>query len=67
MGLPNVRGEDWEQIHTPLEWHVQGLDFADALHLAGSKACDVFLTFDDKRFARKAGRLGLTPKVQIPA
>lgn len=67
LGLPNVRVEDWEQVHSALHWHAQGLDFADAMHLASSEHCKELLTFDDKRFARKAGRLALKPKVQTPA
>lgn len=66
MGMPNVRVEDWAHIHSALQWHVQGLDFADALHLAGSAHCSDLLTFDDKRFARKAGRLALQPVVRKP-
>jgi predicted nucleic-acid-binding protein len=35
----------------------QGLDFADALHLAQGSECEAFVTFD-KRLARRAARLG---------
>jgi len=66
MGLPNVHVQDWEPIHSALEWHLDGLDFADALHLASSAHCPEFLTFDDKRFARKASRLVSSPKVKVP-
>jgi predicted nucleic-acid-binding protein len=66
MGLPNVHLEDWEGVHGALQWHLQGLDFADALHLASSAHCDALLTFDDKRFARKANRMGFKPRVQTP-
>ena len=34
----------------------QGLDFADALHLAQASECEAFVSFD-KRLARKAGKL----------
>jgi len=44
-----------------------GLEFADALHLAASGACSTFLTFDDRKFARRAQRLKLTPVCEIPA
>lgn len=66
MGLPNVRVEDWEHVHSAVQWLLQGLDFADALHLASSEHCKSFLSFDGKRFARKANRLKLQPKVQAP-
>jgi predicted nucleic-acid-binding protein len=37
----------------------QGLDFADALHLAQAGECEAFVTFD-KRLARRAARLAET-------
>ena len=66
LGLRNVTLEDWPRIADALEWHGQGLDFADALHLAGSAACELLFSFDDRRFARRAVRLGLRPKVVVP-
>lgn len=66
LGLPNVHVEDWEHIDSALQWHLDGLDFADALHLAASEHCDVFLSFDDRRFARKARRLALKPQIRAP-
>ena len=45
-----------------------GLDFADALHHAGSRACVAFVTFvtfEAKGFAGKAKRLALTPPVRL--
>ena len=44
----------------------QGMDFADALHLAGSEHCEALYTFDDRRFARRARRIGATPNVVVP-
>lgn len=35
-------------IHQALLWHENGLDFADALHLAQSQDCEQFYTFDEK-------------------
>jgi predicted nucleic acid-binding protein len=49
-----------------LEWHEEGLDFADALHLSSSSHCSEFLTFDDKRFARRARKRGMRPAVRVP-
>lgn len=43
------------------------LEFPDALHLAASAACSAFLTFDDRKFARRAQRLNLVPICEIPA
>ena len=42
-----------------------GIDFADALHHASYKACATVATFDDRRFALRARRLGMTPAVTI--
>ncbi len=42
-----------------------GLDFADALHHASSRDCTRMASFDDRRFVRRAKRLGLTPPVRL--
>ena len=67
LGLPNVSVEEWSRINDALAWHSEGLDFADALHLSASSHCTEFITFDDRRFARRAKHLGLMPPVVIPA
>ena len=43
-----------------------GLEFPDALHLAAAAHCSRFLTFDDRRFSRRARRLKLKPPVSVP-
>jgi len=67
LGLPHVNIECWEYVHTAIEWHLQGLDFADALHLAASQNCESLLSFDDKHFARRTKRLNLKPSVIVPS
>ena len=67
LGLPNVSVEEWPRIADALAWHKDGLDFADALHLLASSHCTQFMSFDDRRFARRAKRLGVTPRVVVPA
>lgn len=42
----------------------RGMDFADALHLALSKDCDEFVSFD-RRLVKAAGPIGPTP-VRLP-
>jgi predicted nucleic-acid-binding protein len=42
-----------------------GIDFADALHHASYKACASVATFDDRKFARQAKKLGLAPAVVL--
>jgi len=59
-GLPTVRLESPQIAAVALAWHEQGMDFADALHLAGADGCEAFATFD-RRLAKTAARLGATP------
>lgn len=65
LGLPNVSIEEWSRIADALVWHGEGLDFADALHLLASSHCTEFMSFDDRKFARRAKRMGLMPKVVV--
>ena len=44
-----------------------GLDFADALHHASCRSCDLIASFDDKGLARRIQRLNLQPKVLLPS
>ncbi len=67
LGLPNVSVEEWSRISDALVWHAEGLDFADALHLLASGHCTEFISFDDRRFARRAKRLGVAPTVLVPS
>ncbi len=67
LGLPNATVEEWSRISDALDLHAQGLDFADALHLLASAHCAEFTTFDTRRFARRANRLGVRPTVSVPA
>jgi len=64
LGLPNVEGMD--RIAAALELLGRDLDFADALHLAGSRHCEALYTFDDRRFARPAQRLGVGTELVVP-
>jgi len=66
LGLRHVNTEESERIAAALPLTTEGMDFADALHLAGSQHCEALYTFDDRRFARRARRLGCTPPVRVP-
>lgn len=46
LDIENIRLADESLSRRALELHSQGLDFADAFHLAGSTGCDEFVTFD---------------------
>lgn len=56
LGLPGVYTTDARRIILALEWHESGMDFADALHLAGSQDADAFLTFDQAMIRAAIGR-----------
>lgn len=47
-GLPGVTVEDPPVLAAALDGMAQGMDFADALHLAKAEGCSAFLTFDRK-------------------
>jgi len=66
LGLSHVRVEEWPRVVEALDLHERGLDFADALHLLASAECDEMYSFDDKKFGRRAKRLGCTPSVIVP-
>jgi predicted nucleic-acid-binding protein len=55
-GLPNVHLEREDEIAAALDGLEQGLDFADALHLAGSRCAGRFATFD-KKLVNRAEKL----------
>ena len=63
IGLPNVAVENWQAVLKACEYSERGLDFADALHLARSADAEAFVTFDDKKFARRAQKLATIPPV----
>lgn len=56
LGLPNLEAEDPQAVTQALGRYEEGLDFADALHLASSTKADRFATFD-RDFVKKASKL----------
>ncbi len=63
IGLPNVTIENWDMVTTAVDGYRNGLDFADALHLAAGGG-DTFATFDAK-FYKLANKQQLTPVVTL--
>ncbi len=59
LALPNVETASSKALQVALKDLAQGLDFADALHLALSPEESILLTFD-RSFARKAAKTGHT-------
>jgi predicted nucleic-acid-binding protein len=57
--------EDREAVERALSNCEAGIDFADALHHASYQSCSSVATFDDRKFARRAKRLGLAPAVVV--
>ncbi len=64
LGLPEVSVGSADAIAQALEWFEQGLDFADALHLALTNEAEEFATFD-ARLAKRARRIAAR-RVSVP-
>jgi predicted nucleic-acid-binding protein len=67
LSLGHVSVEDRSTVEQALSHWEAGIDLADALHYASYRTCDSMATFDDRRFARRARKLGLSPAVVVPA
>lgn len=63
----HITVEDRDAVEQALSNCEAGIEFADALHHASYKSCDSVATFDDRKFARRAKKLGLTPAVMVAA
>ena len=66
LSLESVSLEDRDSIQQAVANFESGFDFADALHHASYINCDKVVSFDDKKFARRATRLDLNPGVIVP-
>ena len=64
VGLPTVSVERPAIAAWALDWLAQGIDFADALHLASSNHCEAFVTFDQKFIKRVGPLVGL--EIRVP-
>jgi predicted nucleic-acid-binding protein len=62
LGLPKMRLSNESALYRAVQWFEQGLDFADALHLALSPPTASLVTFD-KDFVTKAKRVEAFPEV----
>lgn len=63
-GIEHVTLEDRDAVLSALDSFDQGLDFADAMHLARSSRSSGFATFD-QRLAKHATSLALSPPVEL--
>ncbi|NBS09435.1 MAG: type II toxin-antitoxin system VapC family toxin [Betaproteobacteria bacterium] len=67
LAMPQVQLQDRQALQSACDALSQGFDFADALHHASSRHCDVLATFDEKGFAKRAAANLWAPRVQVPA
>jgi len=65
LNLPRVRHQHHDAVSTAFRWVEEGMDVADALHLALSHGASRFFTFD-AALARRAARLGAQPVASAP-
>jgi predicted nucleic-acid-binding protein len=56
LGLPNVQVSNSNLMAQVIQWHEEGMDFADALHLSQSLNCSEIYTFDT-RFVKRSKEL----------
>jgi len=63
-GLPSVQVEHGGQVAEALNWYEQGMDFADALHLALAGP-EIGLATLDQGIQKRAKQLGLTHRVTL--
>ncbi len=61
--IEHIALEDRDAVLAAVDAFDKGLDFADALHVARSSRASGFATFD-KRLAKRAKALALTPPVE---
>ena len=66
LSLKHITIEDRASVQQTVANFELGFDFADALHHASYKDCINIASFDDKKFARRAKRMGLMPPVLVP-
>jgi predicted nucleic-acid-binding protein len=64
LNLPNFNPPQAAAVRLALDAFVQGMDFADALHLALCKDEDALITFD-KAFVKKASKGGSALPVRL--
>jgi len=62
-GLANVEIEQSLVVTQALQWCEEGMDFADALHLASSQNSRKFATFDEQ--LKKSAPKGIKPAVLV--
>ena len=66
LGLPNFKLREFDAVFRAVQWYEEGLDFADAMHLASGDGGAAFYTFD-RGLIKRAGKLGTLPLIaEVP-
>ena len=65
LGLPNFKPMEFESLCYALAWYEQGVDFADALHLALSAKQEKLMSFD-KSLIAQSKKAGTSIQVSLP-
>jgi predicted nucleic-acid-binding protein len=65
LGIGHVTVEDRGPVLDALDLFGEGMDLADALHLARSRRAAAFVTFDRRLARRAAGAGSAPPKVEL--
>lgn len=66
LAISHVMIEDRATVEHAVSHCDAGIEFADALHHASYRGCESMATFEDRKFARRAKKLRLTPAVLTP-
>jgi len=66
LGLEELAVEDRDTVVRAHGWYSQGMDFADALHLASSQDAENFATFD-RKLAKRREEIGEGPEILLLA
>jgi predicted nucleic-acid-binding protein len=65
LSVASVEVEDRAAVLRALAWHGEGMDLADALHLAIADGAAQFVSFD-RDLAKVSKRIGVRPEVVAP-
>ena len=63
LAMPNVSVQPEGVVERAIELARDGVDLADAIHLAGAEGVDALVT-SDRRFIKAAARIGAVPPVR---
>jgi predicted nucleic-acid-binding protein len=67
LEMPHITVEDRNTVEQALSRFEAGIDFADALHHSSYRSCGSIASFDDRKLAKRAKKLGLARTVVVPS